>query len=156
MSHHCAMLLRLRCFLPSNFGNAGGRSKKDITPTGCLSEKLSMFFSNSIANKKGFLPRPAPFRAWTGAGEAGKYNAPGLPELTGGFSAYCFNDGDPWHAMTSASSGQNALTVGSSNGTRYTAFTFRASLSNTIYGASSTVMPPSVNLPVILYLGIPA
>ena len=96
------------------------------------------------------------FRAWTGAGEAGKYNAPGLPELTGGFSAYCFNDGDPWHAMTSASSGQNALTVGSSNGTRYTAFTFKASLSNMIYGASSTVMPPSVNLPVILYLGIPA
>ena len=97
-----------------------------------------------------------PFRAWTGAGEAGKYNASGLPELTGGFSAYCFNDGDPWHAMTSTNSGQNALTVGSSNGTRYTAFTFRASLSNTIYGASSTVMPPSVNLPVILYLGIPA
>ena len=96
------------------------------------------------------------FRAWTGAGEAGKYNASGLPELTGGFSAYCFNDGDPWHAMTSTNSGQNALTVGSSNGTRYTAFTFRASLSNTIYGASSTVMPPSVNLPVILYLGIPA
>ena len=31
-----------------------------------------MFFSNSIANKKGFLPRPARFRAWTqGAGEAG-------------------------------------------------------------------------------------
>jgi len=96
------------------------------------------------------------FRGWTGAGSAGGYNAPGLPELTGGFSAYCFNDGDPWHAMTSTNSGQNALTVGSSNGTRYTAFTFRASLSNTIYGASSTVMPPSVNLPVILYLGIPA
>ena len=93
---------------------------------------------------------------WTGAGSAGGYNASGLPELTGGFSAYCFNDGDPWHAMTSTNSGQNALTVGSSNGTRYTAFTFRASLSNTIYGASSTVMPPSVNLPVCIYLGIPA
>ena len=33
-----------------------------------------MFFSNSIANRKGFLPRPALFRAWTsGAGrEAGE------------------------------------------------------------------------------------
>lgn len=31
-----------------------------------------MFFSNSIANRKGFLPRPALFRGWTpGAGEAG-------------------------------------------------------------------------------------
>ena len=134
----------------------GGQMEKTHNTEGLGSENISMFFSNSIANKKGFLPRPAPFRAWTGAGEAGKYNASGLPELTGGFSAYCFNDGDPWHAMTSTNSGQNALTVGSSNGTRYTAFTFRASLSNTIYGASSTVMPPSVNLPVILYLGIPA
>ena len=115
-----------------------------------------MFFSNSIANKKGFLPRPAPFRGWTGAGEAGKYNAPGLPELLGGFSAYTFDAGMPWQAITSVDSGMNALTVGSSGGTRYNAFTFRASLSNTIYGASSTVMPPSINLPVILYLGIPA
>ena len=31
-------------------GKAGGRSKKDITPTGCHSEKLSMFFSNSTVN----------------------------------------------------------------------------------------------------------
>ena len=96
------------------------------------------------------------FRAWTGAGESGRYNAPGLPELLGGFSAYTYDAGMPWQAITSVDSGTNALTVGSSGGTRYNAFTFRASLSNTIYGASSTVMPPSVNLPVILYLGIPA
>ena len=115
-----------------------------------------MFFSNSIANRKGFLPCLSPFRGWTGAGEAGKYNAPGLPELLGGFSAYTFDAGMPWQAITSVDSGMNALTVGSSGGTRYNAFTFRASLSNAIYGASSTVMPPSINLPVILYLGIPA
>ena len=96
------------------------------------------------------------FRGWTGTGESGRYNAPGLPELLGGFSAYTFDAGMPWQAITSVDSGMNALTVGSSGGTRYNAFTFRASLSNTIYGASSTVMPPSVNLPVILYLGIPA
>ena len=99
----------------------------------------------------------APFRGWVqGTGEAGGYNAPGLPELLGGFSAYTFDAGMPWQAITSVDSGMNALTTGSSGGTRYNAFTFRASLSNTIYGASSTVMPPSVNLPVILYLGNPA
>lgn len=97
------------------------------------------------------------FRAWTlGAGESGRCNAPGLPELLGGFSAYTHDAGMPWQAITSVDSGMNALTVGSSSGTRYNAFTFRASLSNTIYGASPTVMPASVNLPVILYLGIPA
>ena len=123
---------------------------------GCRSKNVSMFFSNSIANRKGFLPCLSPFRGWTGAGEAGTYNAPGLPELLGGFSAYTFDAGMPWQAITSVDSGMNALTVGSSGGTRYNAFTFRASLSNAIYGASSTVMPPSINLPVILYLGIPA
>ena len=97
------------------------------------------------------------FRGWTlGAGESGRCNAPGLPELLGGFSAYTFDAGMPWQAITSVDSGMNALTTGSSGGTRYNAFTFRASLSNTIYGASPTVMPASVNLPVILYLGIPA
>ena len=135
----------------------GGRQmEKTHNTEGLGSENISMFFSNSIANKKGFLPRPARFRAWTGTGESGRYNAPGLPELLGGFSAYTFDAGMPWQAITSVDSGMNALTVGSSGGTRYNAFTFRASLSNTIYGASSTVMPPSINLPVILYLGIPA
>ena len=134
------MLLAYNAISATIAANLGKWRPNAANPTGLYVPKLSDQF----------------FRAWTGAGEAGKYNASGLPELTGGFSAYCFNDGDPWHAMTSTNSGQNALTVGSSNGTRYTAFTFRASLSNTIYGASSTVMPPSVNLPVILYLGIPA
>ena len=156
VAHHSASSPPPGHLPPSKLGKAGGGRERHMAAKGCRSKNVSMFFSNSIANRKGFLPCLSPFRGWTGAGEAGKYNAPGLPELTGGFSAYCFNDGDPWHAMTSTNSGQNALTVGSSNGTRYTAFTFRASLSNTIYGASSTVMPPSVNLPVCIYLGIPA
>ena len=134
----------------------GGQIEKTHNTEGLGSENISMFFSNSIANKKGFLPRPARFRAWTGAGESGRCNAPGLPELLGGFSAYTFDAGMPWQAITSVDSGMNALTTGSSGGTRYNAFTFRASLSNTIYGASPTVMPASVNLSVILYLGIPA
>ena len=116
----------------------------------------SLWFSISvfILDLSSYPPR---FRGWVqGTGEAGGYNAPGLPELLGGFSAYTFDAGMPWQAITSVDSGMNALTTGSSGGTRYNAFTFRASLSNTIYGASSTVMPPSVNLPVILYLGIPA
>ena len=34
--------------------------------------------------------------------------------------------------------------------------TFAASRSNKIYGASSTVMPPSVNIPACIYLGLSA
>ena len=121
----------------------------------CPRPLISLYVSIWASPLDLWYPRPR-FRAWTGAGESGRYNAPGLPELLGGFSAYTFDAGMPWQAITSVDSGMNALTVGSSGGTRYNAFTFRASLSNAIYGASSTVMPPSINLPVILYLGIPA
>ena len=48
-----------------------------------------MFFSNSIANKKGFLPRPARFRGWRpGAGrEAGSWQQDAVE--TGITSVYC-------------------------------------------------------------------
>ena len=134
------MLLAYNAISATIAANLGKWRPNAANPTGLYVPKLSDQF----------------FRAWTGTGESGRYNAPGLPELLGGFSAYTFDAGMPWQAITSVDSGMNALTVGSSGGTRYNAFTFRASLSNTIYGASSTVMPPSVNLPVILYLGIPA
>ena len=134
------MLLAYNANSATIAANLGKWRPNAANPTGLYVPKLSEQF----------------FRAWTGAGESGRYNAPGLPELLGGFSAYTFDAGMPWQAITSVDSGMNALTVGSSGGTRYNAFTFRASLSNTIYGASSTVMPPSANLPVILYLGIPA
>ena len=142
--------------------NAGGFSGMVLpydADSATIAANLGKFRPNA-ANPTGlYLPSCGEqfFRAWTlGAGESGRCNAPGLPELLGGFSAYTFDAGMPWQAITSVDSGMNALTTGSSGGTRYNAFTFRASLSNTIYGASPTVMPASVNLPVILYLGIPA
>ena len=135
------MLLAYNAASATIAANLGKWRPNAANPTGLYVPKLSDQF----------------FRAWTlGAGESGRCNAPGLPELLGGFSAYTFDAGMPWQAITSVDSGMNALTTGSSGGTRYNAFTFRASLSNTIYGASPTVMPASVNLPVILYLGIPA
>ena len=134
------MLLAYNAASATIAANLGKWRPNAANPTGLYVPKLSDQF----------------FRAWTGAGESGRCNAPGLPELLGGFSAYTFDAGMPWQAITSVDSGMNALTTGSSGGTRYNAFTFRASLSNTIYGASPTVMPASVNLSVILYLGIPA
>lgn len=157
-------LLPRRYCHPSKLGNAGGRSKKDITPTGCLSEKLSMFFSNSIANKKGFLPRPAPFRAWTGGGNAGGYNAPGLPNIQGVSSGdnclttHVLSIGSVWTGPLRV--GYNLESAGEVYERRanpyeglYGGMQFDASRANAIYGASQTVMPASINLSVILYLG---
>ena len=101
------------------------------------------------------------FRAWVlGQGqEAGGYNAPGLPELTGEYvsQAGCgaiFNGGlsGVFAKGTQLSGPVPAYASGS-----YTTWRlkFLASGANRLYGASPTVMPPSVDIPVILYLGRP-
>lgn len=99
------------------------------------------------------------FRAWAlGAGEgAGSYNKPGLPNITGKISARSSGmaqigafflglntDGVPCGTF-----------VGSDSNRSINVPTLDASRSNSTYGASSTVMPPSVNVPMILYLGRP-
>lgn len=92
------------------------------------------------------------FRAWVlGAGEtAGGYNAPGLPEIFGttGYDAQSGYSG----AFYSGASTYGQAGTGSTRKN----LSFKASLCNPSYGASSTVMPPSLNIPVIIYLGIPA
>ena len=135
----------------------GGRSKKDITPTGCLSEKLSMFFSNSIANKKGFLPRPARFRGWTGSGGTpGAHHDAGLPNITG-FLETATTTGQE---RATGCFVQRVVTQGaylSATVSQMAVYpmdiTLTAQAANAIYGRSDTVMPASVNLPVIMYLG---
>lgn len=114
-----------------------------------------MFFSNSIANKKGFLPRPAPFRAWTGTGGvAGGYNAPGLPDLSGYVPAVVMSESTV-SATGPFSVGPVTYTdaVNPGQGQVHRSIIFNASHVSAIYGASPTVMPASIDLPVILYLG---
>ena len=137
--------------------------EKTHNTEGLGAENISMFFSNSIANKKGFLPRPARFRGWAqGTGNAGGYNAPGLPNVVGEWSNFntpimSIPASLPSGAIRLSNSANvnSVLTIG---GTGYVwdGMSLEASRSNFIYGGSDTVMPASVNLPVILYLGIPA
>ena len=103
----------------------------------------------------------APFRAWAGAGNAGGYNAPGVPNITGWFgnlAAQNVNmpDGGYAGAFKSNLEGLFGGYGVVDEKTLFDGFSFDASRSNVIYGASSTVMPASVNLPTILYLGIHA
>ena len=87
---------------------------------------------------------------------AGGYNAPGLPDITGYLPI--------GHARLDTSPPYGAISLdiiktenyGETNpGGKSATIRFSASRSNSIYGAASTVMPPSVNIPVILYLGRP-
>lgn len=133
--------------------------EKTHNTEGLGSENISMFFSNSIANKKGFLPRPAPFRGWTGAGSAGEYNAPGLPEIEGtwsGWNIMSIAGGENAGAFQSHWEAAGSIASATKEAGVWDRLLIKASRSNPLYGSSTTVMPASVNLPVILYLGISA
>ena len=93
-----------------------------------------------------------------GAGEAGGYNAPGLPNITGrasnqsdmGYGLYGlkYADGAFFCIKSKAHTptGGNAASM---------SLGLDASLASPVYGNSTTVMPPSVNMPVVFYLGRP-
>ena len=97
------------------------------------------------------------FRAWTGAGSAGGHNAPGVPNILGSWSG--------WNIMSIAQGTANGAFQAhwEPNGVVaaemkvagvWDSLDIDASRSNPLYGSSTTVMPESINLPVILYLGL--
>ena len=134
----------------------GGRQmEKTHNTEGLGSENISMFFSNSIANKKGFLPRPARFRAWTGTGEAGSWQADTGRELTGDQTFTAAAEG--WLATGSGAFGASTLdfaTMAITGGTlsQTSAYNFRASR---VWGNHSGVefAPVHIWQPCIIYLG---
>ena len=135
----------------------GGRQiEKTHNTEGLGSENISMFFSNSIVNRKGFLPRPALFRGWTGAGrEAGSWmtdtgrTIQGMvnydhlaPMETSGVFSTAPGDGNGYNmSVTSPNYGP-------------TNFTIDAGLMWGSDHVGSAFAPEHVLLPVILYLGL--
>ncbi len=95
------------------------------------------------------------FCAWAlgQSADAGAWNAPGLPNVTGSFGGVQFT-GYPTGAFTGGTATAFASTA-QMNAERQIV-TLDASRVSPVYGASATVMPPSVNIPVIFYLGRPA
>ena len=112
-----------------------------------------------------FYSCPPLFRGWKGGGgSAGGYNAPGLPNIQGVSSGdnclttHVLSIGSVWTGPLRV--GYNLESAGYGYELRaspevgiYGGIQFDASRANAIYGASQTVMPASINLSVILYLG---
>lgn len=104
------------------------------------------------------------FRNWVlGAEGAGATNQPGLPEISGSFAVRgtMINDNSVLETTgaflyTNTSYDERFASFQVSSNLSSQGCTFNAARNNTIYGASPTVMPASVNLPAILYLGRPA
>lgn len=123
--------------------NLGKWRPNAANPTGLYVPKLSDQF----------------FRAWTGGSTAGATNPAGLPAVTGEASWTRGAGGEP---ATTNSAGAFRVTLAGSTTTNAVSgagdvrLDFDASWSNPIYGASPTVMPASVDLPVCLYLGLRA
>ena len=101
------------------------------------------------------------FRGWTGAGESGRYNAPGLPEVSGSFGVRgtmiidnSIIEANGAFRITETSYDVDYASFQVSSNLSSQGCTFDASRNNTIYGASPTVMPASVDIPICLYLGL--
>ena len=93
------------------------------------------------------------FRNWTqGDDIAGGYNKPGVPNISGAVNV------DGSYGSGSSGAFYRSGTKDSPNGqNRQASMTYMdASRSNSLYGASTTVMPASVNQPLCLYLGRPS
>ena len=98
------------------------------------------------------------FRAWgQGIGKAGGYNTPGVPNILGSWSG--------WNIMSIAQGGANGVfqahwepngTVALETKTAgvWDNLIIDASNSNPVYGSSQTVMPASIDVPCIIYLGL--
>ena len=97
-----------------------------------------------------------PSARYCGQTGAGKYNEPGVPDITGGVHT----GGGSNDSFTGAFYGQDvSLITGqhpTSAPTNSSNIFFAASRVSPVYGASDTVMPASFDVPVALYLGSPA
>ena len=136
----------------------GGRQiEKTHNTEGLGSENISMFFSNSIANRKGFLPRPALFRAWTleAGREAGSYQGDAIRNLNGSVGntlrggvitdTGVFVSHQATYAMRAQDGGALPIYI--------EGFNFYAAEQ---VSTAPENRPTNVAVPVILYLGLPA
>ena len=87
----------------------------------------------------------------------GVSNTAGLPNATGYIHRIVFNTHEPWNEAGALSITENTDAWLYSGVGDYWTGTGRINIdlssSNSIYGKSNTVMPASVNYPVIIYLG---
>ena len=129
--------------------------EKTHNTEGLGSENISMFFSNSIANKKGFLPRPARFRAWTleAGREAGSWESDAIRNIMGSAS-----NGEQTAFLSAVTMTSGALTKGTPRNNALQPIADNAGY-DLAFDASRVVptaaenRPMNIAVPVILYLG---
>ena len=145
--------------LPVHARKSAGRGKNPFLFTMLFEKNIEIFSDPNPSVLCVFSICLPPFRAWVGGSTAGATNPAGLPAVTGEASWTRGAGGEP---ATTNSAGAFRVTLAGSTTTNAVSgagdvrLDFDASWSNPIYGASPTVMPASVDLPVCLYLGLRA
>ena len=84
------------------------------------------------------------------AGTQGKYNKPGLPNITGIYAGNALASSSSGVFYASSEKKGNTLNPAESTVPK---LGFDASRSNAMYGSSDTVMPSSVDVVAAIYLG---
>lgn len=146
--------------------NAGGFSGMVLpynADSATIAANLGKFRPNAANSTGLYLPSCGEqfFRAWTGSvGSAGTHHDAGLPEISGAFGVRgtmiidnSIIEANGAFRITETSYDVNYASFQVSSNLSSQGCTFYASRNNVIYGSSPTVMPASVNLPAILYLG---
>ena len=112
--------------------------------------------------KLGFWRCQQSFRNWAqgGSPSAGAYSPAGLPDLAGSLTAQT-NGASPIYVGSGAFSvnGNSSYVPQGNTGSGAKGsltMSFAASAYNQIFGGADTVMPSSVNQPLVIYLGRPA
>lgn len=80
----------------------------------------------------------------------GQTLAPGLPNITAGFTAYTYQNGSPTGKMKSTISNTNQSQSGGGGDRTFVTFSLDASRDSGIYGKSNTVQPPAVKMLYII------
>lgn len=131
-----------------------------LLPAGSSNETIAANLGKWVEHPKGlglYAPQLGEqfFRAWTGAGNAGARHDAGLPDIAGAFYSVHSPNGSQYTSGVFTESKGGTYFAGGNSHAEF-GIIFMASNSNKTYGASPTVMPESVDLPMCMYLGLSA
>ena len=144
---------------PVQARKSAGRGKNPFLFTMLFEKNIEIFSDPTRGVWCAFATAPPLWGGGGGGRPAGATTPGGLPAVTGEASWTRGAGGEP---ATTNSAGAFRVTLAGSTTTNAVSgagdvrLDFDASWSNPIYGASPTVMPASVDLPVCLYLGLRA
>jgi len=129
-------------------------SDKDIVDEFYNQNGVAWFYGVDVLEQRIFLPRNDYYFKNGSFGEIGQFVAPGIPNIKGSFSRAFADDTLNCDGVFYVPSTTGTARYGTqTRGSVTNSVGFDASLSNSVYGNSSSVQPPSVNVLAYMVVG---